>query len=97
MSFHIKILLLSFFTSIVIAFVVIPILRKLKAGQSEREDGPQSHLGKSGTPTMGGIIMIISTLILSAFRLCKRPIRNSNKTTPNDICNIGIWSHRIYR
>lgn len=67
MSFHIKILLLSFFTSIVIAFVVIPILRKLKAGQSEREDGPQSHLGKSGTPTMGGIIMIISTLILSAF------------------------------
>ena len=42
MSFHIKILLLSFFTSIVIAFVVIPILRKLKAGQSEREDGPQS-------------------------------------------------------
>ena len=67
MSFHIKLLLLSFFTSIVIAFLVIPVLRKLKAGQSERDDGPKSHLGKAGTPTMGGIIMIISTILLSAF------------------------------
>ena len=75
MSFHIKILLLSFFTSIVIAFVVIPILRKLKAGQSEREDGPQSHLGKSGTPTMGGIIMIISSLMM-IFRLDGRGLHD---------------------
>jgi len=47
--------------------LIIPMLRKLKVGQSERDDGPKSHLSKSGTPTMGGIILIISTLLLSAF------------------------------
>ena len=67
MGFQVKILLLSFLTSVVISIIVIPILRKLRVGQSEREDGPQSHLTKKGTPTMGGIIMIISTIILSAF------------------------------
>ena len=67
MSFQVKILLLSFVTSVVISIIVIPILRKLKVGQSERDDGPKSHLNKKGTPTMGGIILIISTLILSAF------------------------------
>ena len=67
MSFQIKILLLSFAVSIVISLIVIPILRKLKVGQSEREDGPQSHLKKKGTPTMGGLILIITTLLLSAF------------------------------
>ena len=67
MSFQIKILLLSFVVSIVISLIVIPILRKLKVGQSEREDGPQSHLKKKGTPTMGGLILIITTILLSAF------------------------------
>ena len=67
MSFQIKILLLSFAASTIISLIVIPILRKLKVGQSEREDGPQSHLKKKGTPTMGGLILIITTLLLSAF------------------------------
>lgn len=67
MSFQIKILLLSFAVSIVISLIVIPILRKLKVGQSEREDGPKSHLKKKGTPTMGGIILIITIVLLSAF------------------------------
>lgn len=67
MSFQVKILLLSFVASTVISIIVIPCLRKLKIGQSERELGPKSHLNKSGTPTMGGIILIISTLVLSAF------------------------------
>lgn len=67
MSFQVKILLLSFVASTVIPMIVIPILRRLKVGQSEREEGPQSHLSKKGTPTMGGIILIISTLIISAF------------------------------
>lgn len=67
MSFQVKILLLSFATSVVISILIIPMLRKLKVGQSERDDGPKSHLSKSGTPTMGGIILIISTLLLSAF------------------------------
>lgn len=67
MSFQVKILLLSFATSVVISILTIPLLRKLKVGQSERKDGPKSHLSKSGTPTMGGIILIISILLLSAF------------------------------
>lgn len=67
MSFQVKILLLSFVASTVISMIVIPILRRLKVGQSEREEGPQSHLSKKGTSTMGGIILIISTLIISAF------------------------------
>ena len=67
MSFQVKILLLSFATSVVISMLIIPMLRKLKVGQSERDDGPKSHLSKSGTPTMGGIILIISTFLLSAF------------------------------
>ena len=67
MSFQIKILLLSFTVSVVISLIVMPALRKLKVGQSEREDGPKSHLNKKGTTTMGGLILILSTLFLSAF------------------------------
>lgn len=67
MSFQIKILLLSFSVSTIISLIIIPILRKLRVGQSEREDGPKSHLKKKGTPTMGGIILIITIVLLSAF------------------------------
>lgn len=50
--------------SIILGIIIIPILKKLKVGQIERDDGPQSHLKKQGTPTMGGIIMIISMIIM---------------------------------
>ena len=40
----------------------IKFLRRLKFGQEIREDGPQSHLAKSGTPTMGGIVFILTSL-----------------------------------
>ena len=43
--------------------VLIPMLHRLKFGQSERSDGPQSHLKKAGTPTMGGIMIIAGILI----------------------------------
>ncbi len=62
MEFQLKILLISFFATIVLGIFIIPILQRLKVGQSEREDGPKSHLKKSGTPTMGGIIMAISII-----------------------------------
>ena len=64
MEFQVKVLVLSFILTVVISLVIIPILRKLKVGQIERDDGPQSHLKKQGTPTMGGIIIIISMLIV---------------------------------
>ncbi len=67
MQYQNKILLLSFVATVVLALIIIPILRKLKVGQIEREEGPKSHLKKQGTPTMGGIIMIIVLLIVGAF------------------------------
>ncbi|MBR3162924.1 MAG: phospho-N-acetylmuramoyl-pentapeptide-transferase [Clostridia bacterium] len=57
------ILLITFFVTIITALIIIPILKKFKVGQIERDDGPESHLKKQGTPTMGGIIIMISMII----------------------------------
>ena len=64
MKFETLILMISFITAIILGIIIIPILRKLKVGQIERDDGPQSHLKKQGTPTMGGIIMILAMIIV---------------------------------
>ncbi|NJN75572.1 MAG: phospho-N-acetylmuramoyl-pentapeptide-transferase [Synechococcaceae cyanobacterium RL_1_2] len=54
-----------------LGFLVVPILRKLKTGQVIQEDGPQTHLVKAGTPTMGGVffvpVAIAVALIISGF------------------------------
>lgn len=60
-------LLLSFAISTVLGLIIIPILRRLKVGQIERDDGPQSHLKKQGTPTMGGIIIALAIFIVCTF------------------------------
>ena len=60
MNFQTTILLISFAVAVILALIIIPILKKIKVGQIEREDGPQSHLKKQGTPTMGGIIFMLS-------------------------------------
>ena len=65
MDFQTKILLITFAISVVLTLIIIPILKKLKVGQIERSDGPQSHLKKQGTPTMGGIIIIIAIIIVT--------------------------------
>lgn len=67
MQYQNKILLLSFMASVILSLIIVPILRKLKVGQIERAEGPESHLKKQGTPTMGGIIMIIVIIALGAF------------------------------
>lgn len=59
----ITILAISFFISVLLAPIFIPLLRRLKFGQSIREEGPQSHMKKAGTPTMGGIIFLISIIV----------------------------------
>ena len=56
-------ILTAFAIALIIGPIFIPLLKRLKFGQSIREDGPQSHLKKSGTPTMGGIIFLLSTFI----------------------------------
>ena len=63
MDFEIKILLITFAISVICGIITIPILKKLKIGQIERDDGPASHLKKQGKPTMGGIIMIVAIII----------------------------------
>ena len=54
--------LIAFGLSVMMGPVIIPILRKLKMGQTERVDGVQSHLKKAGTPTMGGVIILLSVI-----------------------------------
>ena len=55
-------ILLGFVIATILGPVMIPLLRRLKAGQSIREDGPQTHLIKEGTPTMGGLIIVPSSI-----------------------------------
>lgn len=58
-------LLIAFALTAVMGPFVIPYLRKLKVGQTIRDDGPESHLKKNGTPTMGGIMIIAGMLLTS--------------------------------
>jgi phospho-N-acetylmuramoyl-pentapeptide-transferase len=64
---ELKILALSLAVAFLLALIcgplLIPMLRRLKFGQQVRDDGPQRHLAKSGTPTMGGIIIVIALSI----------------------------------
>lgn len=57
---------MTFIISVICGLITIPILKKLKVGQIERDDGPASHLKKQGTPTMGGVIMLIATIVAIA-------------------------------
>ena len=64
-------LLLGSLASSFLGYVVVPILQRLKTGQIVQEDGPQAHLKKAGTPTMGGIffipVAVVITLVLAQF------------------------------
>lgn len=73
MNAQIKVLLASFIGTLILGIIVIPILKKLKVGQVVRDDGPKSHLKKSGTPTMGGIIMLLVIMLVSAVSAIKYP------------------------
>lgn len=57
--------MVSFAISVFLGPLVIPFLRRLKVGQTERTEGPESHLKKNGTPTMGGILILISVVAAS--------------------------------
>ena len=85
LDFQTKIVLISFAVTVVLGLIIIPILRRLKVGQIEREDGPQSHLKKQGTPTMGGIIIIIAIIavtIFSYFYYVKKEKEMANNILP---------------
>lgn len=65
--------LAAFALSLILGPIVIPVLRRVKAGQTERDDGPESHLKKTGTPTMGAFIFLISAIIVTAVCAFKYP------------------------
>lgn len=59
----IRVIAVSFLITLFLGPVVIPLLRRLKVGQSIREEGPKSHFSKSGTPTMGGVLILLGIII----------------------------------
>jgi phospho-N-acetylmuramoyl-pentapeptide-transferase len=72
-------ILMGFLITVLISPVFIPFLRRLKFGQSIREEGPKSHQKKSGTPTMGGL-MILFSIIISTFVMTGRIAEPTVKT-----------------
>ena len=78
-------LFLSFILTTAIAPIFIPFLLKLKVGQTVRDDGPESHLKKNGTPTMGGIIILIG-FIGGSVIFCSR----YSNTIPIMLMTIGF-------
>ncbi len=67
MRYSIYAIIIAFIAGVIICPALIPVLHKLKYGQTERDDGPKSHLKKSGTPTMGGISILGALLVSSLF------------------------------
>ena len=65
--------IIAFAISALLCPIIIPFLHKLKFGQQVRDDGPQSHLKKQGTPTMGGLIILCSIVITSIFYIPAYP------------------------
>ena len=94
MEFETSVLIISFIISVILGIIIIPILRKLKVGQIERDDGPQSHLKKQGTPTMGGIIMIIAMIlvvtVINIFLTFNNQSELANKILPILLVTIGF-------
>lgn len=98
--FQTRILFVSFIATVIISIFVIPILKKLKVGQIERDDGPQSHYKKQGTPTMGGIIIALRNNYRNNWRLYllqDKRAGNSKKYSTITINNNRIWNNRLYR
>ena len=65
--------LAAFFVTLILGPGLIKFLHRLKFGQFIREEGPESHLKKSGTPTMGGILFLIGILVGSVFYISDYP------------------------
>lgn len=66
-------IIIAFAISALLCPIIIPFLHKLKFGQQVRDDGPQAHLKKQGTPTMGGLIILTSIIITSLFYVSNYP------------------------
>ena len=86
----------SFAIAVSAGFIVIPVLRKLKAGQQVRDDGPKTHLIKQGTPTMGGVIILIAVIITSlVFSRENRNFTLFSIAATSVFALIGFWDDFI--
>ncbi len=77
----------AFALCVIFTAVLLPLLRRLKAGQSIREEGPQSHQAKSGTPTMGGLAIIAATVITA---LAASVLTGSFGTATITVCAVTL-------
>lgn len=68
--------IISFAVCAILCPILIPFLKRLKVGQHVREEGPQTHLKKSGTPTMGGIVIVLSIAITSLIYIWRNEYRD---------------------
>lgn len=66
-SIHVLAFIATFIIALILGPIIIPILARLKFGQTVRDDGPATHLKKTGTPTMGGIIFLVPILLVSIY------------------------------
>ena len=89
-------ILLGFLITVLLSPIFIPFLRRLKFGQSIREEGPKSHQKKTGTPTMGGV-MILFSIIVTTLVMTEKFSDPTIKTYLLIICNNWIWTTRIFR
>lgn len=64
-------IIMGFLIAVLLSPIFIPFLRRLKYGQSIREEGPKSHQKKSGTPTMGGVLILLSVIITTIVMIGK--------------------------
>src|SRR6476660_7224385 len=64
-------IIMAFLITVLFSPILIPFLRRLKFGQSIREEGPKSHQKKSGTPTMGGLMILLSIVVTSLVMTAK--------------------------
>ncbi len=66
-SIHVVVFIAVFILSLIAGPIFIPVLKRLKFGQTVRDDGPSAHLKKTGTPTIGGVIFLIPVLLVSIY------------------------------
>lgn len=89
-------ILTGFLITVLLSPIFIPFLRRLKFGQSIRVEGPKSHQKKSGTPTMGGLVILLSvtlaTLIMT-YKFSEAFCRGLFII----ICHAWLWITRIFR
>lgn len=67
-------LIIAFIATFILGLIIVPKLKKLKVGQIVRDDGPKEHLKKNGTPTMGGIIIMLVLIAVLGYNAISSPI-----------------------